>query len=815
MSIVENTADLVAPVAPSDSVPARELSTFKKLAGSLDEAYHSPVVLLDCLVEQVGEDIKGKSDGFYEAKQVTAEESERLSRYIEKLKENWGIPEEEEKSDTCESDTNPYCHLEEAVLSSLDAVGCRFKGVRMFGHTSVAGIAKKVEELFRVPECQPDTSKGVLTVNQRRAMRTKIFPFMPKRISHASVERLLLLKEFAQLLSSVMPTKGKSDPKGNCELLSLSDRLVHEKIPMKLLKQRLGRLVYGGGASRMCQYAWKQQVELGHQDTKPTEESETAGDGQGEAEADEPETDTKTEEPRYEVREVFEKCLVPSDGSVIISSRITRTALFDEAPIEGVEVDEGADEVKGKEESEEPVKENDGLEEATREEQQFRRQLVYSRRVSKAFVKGCTLTANRSQISCLYEDGSRVSVDACDDGQFTVSFSPTLATNVKLLPDCSVNLEPARPPGYGVPTMPNARCGDMTFDPELRRRIFPKSGVVLRVLASGRKEVMYPDGTFSYRDPLPEELAFGMRLPVGSRPGEWIVVKARTGAVYRRWKRPVRPQESTVDATKADVDENEGAEGNIDEHLINEEMRKYEDEMRHLVEGGMCEEKLETVEVPTAIQTDSETGSEIITNEHGLMIISAHDGLTRTVIFPDHTRFITRKNGGREDISISKLGWPLCTMTNDKLTLELEDGSKVMSQYASSGCEMLLEKATDGPSVKVDAKTGHFTLIGTPYIGEFRITKFGSSFVLSCHDAEGNAFEIDGRTNRCSVKLATCLDETKAMESPRPGLTGAESLPNMTAMYHPDKDFLPSVNGLVSHPPRLIVVYGNGRNEAE
>lgn len=36
-------------------------------------------------------------------------------------------------------------------------------------------------------------------------------------------------------------------------------------------------------------------------------------------------------------------------------------------------------------------------------------------------------------------------------------------------------------------------------------------------------------GTFSYRDPTPEELAGSFHLLVDSRPGMWIVIKPRSG----------------------------------------------------------------------------------------------------------------------------------------------------------------------------------------------------------------------------------------------------------------------------------------------
>ncbi|KAF4704599.1 hypothetical protein FOZ62_014183, partial [Perkinsus olseni] len=111
--------------------------------------------------------------------------------YIEAtLSQDWGPSIAGEESDSENPDTNPYHDLQdaEAVLPSLDALGCQYRGVRMFGHESVAAVAKRVrkegnpclcgffliEGCFRVPRASPVEGEGVLTADQRRALRTKI-----------------------------------------------------------------------------------------------------------------------------------------------------------------------------------------------------------------------------------------------------------------------------------------------------------------------------------------------------------------------------------------------------------------------------------------------------------------------------------------------------------------------------------------------------------------------------------------------------------------------------------------------------------------
>ncbi|KAF4743086.1 hypothetical protein FOZ63_029048, partial [Perkinsus olseni] len=202
------------------------------------------------------------------------------------------------------------------------------------------------------------------------------------------------------------------------------------------------------------------------------------------------------------------------------------------------------------------------------------------------------------------------------------------------------------------------------------------------------------------------------------------------------------------------------------------------------------------------------------------MIITTPDGSVRTVIFPDHTRISTERSELGDKISVSKLGTPLCYISqngsNGLFTVELEDGSTVCVEQNAEGDEVAVKRG-GAPSIKVNVNTGKTVVDGTAYVAEhIRDDDDGhGSFTLRCFDDERNSVEIDGRTNCCSVKLATCLDESKDMPSPRPGVPTDEALRPMAAVYHPDKDFLPSVDGLSSHPPRLIVVYGDGLNEAQ
>ncbi|KAF4709249.1 hypothetical protein FOZ63_027727, partial [Perkinsus olseni] len=264
-------------------------------------------------------------------------------------------------------------------------------------------------------------------------------------------------------------------------------------------------------------------------------------------------------------------------------------------------------------------------------------------------------------------------------------------------------------------------------------------------------------------------------------------------------------------------DENEETEANVDED-VDAGKQKYLDEIKFLVEGDTCEEKLDT-KVPTTIQVDPESGHEIVTNNLGSMIITTPDGSVRTVIFPDHTRISTERSELGEKISVSKLGTPLSYISqndsNALFTVELEDGSTVCVEQSAEADEVAVKRC-GVPIIKVNANTGKTVVDGTAYVAEYIRDDDGRGFfTLRCFDDERNSFEVDGRTNCCSVKLATCLDESKDMPSPRPGAPTDEALRPMAAVYHPDKDFLPSVDGLSSHPPRLIVVYGDGLDEAQ
>ncbi|KAF4739677.1 hypothetical protein FOZ62_020487, partial [Perkinsus olseni] len=179
VDIAEDRGPLVVSSEPGDE--EFDLSTYRKLADSIHPAYQSPSVLLDCLVEQVGASIRNEeretqtSDDKVQKRKK--EEALKLSKYIEvRLSQDWGPSKAGEESDSEGTDTNPYHDLQDAgaVLPSLDALGCQYRGVRMFGHKSVAAVAKRIEGCFRVPRASPVEGEGVLTADQRRALRTKI-----------------------------------------------------------------------------------------------------------------------------------------------------------------------------------------------------------------------------------------------------------------------------------------------------------------------------------------------------------------------------------------------------------------------------------------------------------------------------------------------------------------------------------------------------------------------------------------------------------------------------------------------------------------
>ncbi|KAF4751364.1 hypothetical protein FOZ62_003630, partial [Perkinsus olseni] len=214
--------------------------------------------------------------------------------------------------------------------------------------------------------------------------------------------------------------------------------------------------------------------------------------------------------------------------------------------------------------------------------------------------------------------------------------------------------------------------------------------------------------TYSYRDPTIEQLTGGLRLPPGALPGEWIVVKPRSGEMYRRWHAPERPRTPQAVAVEGG-DENEETEANVDEDA-DAGKQKYLDEIRFLVEEGMCEEKLDT-KVPTATQVDPKSGHEIVTNNLGSMIVTTPDGSVRTVIFPDHTRISTERSELGEKISVSKLGTPLCYISqngsNALFTVELKDGSTVCVEQIAEGDEVAVKRG-GAPIIKMNVNTEKF-----------------------------------------------------------------------------------------------------------
>ncbi|KAF4748055.1 hypothetical protein FOZ63_009243, partial [Perkinsus olseni] len=144
------------------------------------------------------------------------------------------------------------------------------------------------------------------------------------------------------------------------------------------------------------------------------EKEDVGGDGQPDAgEEGTEEAPLEAKGPRYEIREVFEKCLVPADGSVIISTRFARTAVSQRTPAPS-DPEEGADEEAKEEETPEAAAgEEEKAPDAAESDEggdEFDRELMYSRRVTKAFVKGCTLRVEESCVSCNYQDSSRLTV---------------------------------------------------------------------------------------------------------------------------------------------------------------------------------------------------------------------------------------------------------------------------------------------------------------------------------------------------------------------------------------------------------------------
>ncbi|EER06931.1 hypothetical protein Pmar_PMAR021605 [Perkinsus marinus ATCC 50983] len=218
------------------------------------------------------------------------------------------------------------------------------------------------------------------------------------------------------------------------------------------------------------------------------EENEVDADGEA---AEDPDVDLQASKgPQYEIREAVEKCYVPADGSVIISTKFTRTSAIGKTP---VDCDAGAEEKAMEEET--LVAGEEGNDDDIQHEDEFNRELICSRRVTKAFVKGCTLRVGESYVSCVFEDSSRFTVIRDGGNGFVLMYTPLRATWVTLCLHQGIELKPQKVT-FEKPLMrmvPNARCGDLVCDVERSRRVFPK-GVIMRELTSGRKELLYPDG---------------------------------------------------------------------------------------------------------------------------------------------------------------------------------------------------------------------------------------------------------------------------------------------------------------------------------
>ncbi|KAF4740358.1 hypothetical protein FOZ62_000450, partial [Perkinsus olseni] len=304
-------------------------------------------------------------------------------------------------------------------------------------------------------------------------------------------------------------------------------------------------IYYPTPPGRMSLHAWREEIECDDdeqqqvtQQQEDKEKEDVDGDRQADAgEEGAEEAPLEAKGPRYEIREVFEKCLVRADGSVIISTRFARTAVSQSTPAP-IDPEEGADEEAKEEET--PEAAADEKEEAPdaaenveggdefdssygeapqvqyfdverelvkfldiRPKLYFRvcyvlayvMELMYSRRVTKAFVKGCTLRVEECCVSCNYQDSSRLTVTRSEEDDFTLTYAPLQASRVTLRSKQGMELTPQQPSYRKRPSrmISNARCGDLVYDCEMSRRVFP-NGVVQRELASGRKELLYPDG---------------------------------------------------------------------------------------------------------------------------------------------------------------------------------------------------------------------------------------------------------------------------------------------------------------------------------
>ncbi|KAF4734270.1 hypothetical protein FOZ63_006627, partial [Perkinsus olseni] len=173
-------------------------------------------------------------------------------------------------------------------------------------------------------------------------------------------------------------------------------------------------IYYPTPPGRMCLHAWREETECNDDDEqqqvteqREEEKEDVCGDGQPDAgEEGAEESPLEAKGPRYEIREVFEKCLVPADGSMIISTRLARTAVSQSTPAP-IDPEEGADEeAKEEETSEAAADEEENPADAAENDKggdAFDRELMYSRRVTKAFVKGCTLRVGECCVSCNYQ----------------------------------------------------------------------------------------------------------------------------------------------------------------------------------------------------------------------------------------------------------------------------------------------------------------------------------------------------------------------------------------------------------------------------
>lgn len=358
----------------------------------------------------------------------------------------------------------------------------------------------------------------------------------------------------------------------------------------------------------------------------------------------------------------------------------------------------------------------------------------------------------------------------------------------------------------GRPCLPG--CG---LDRERVRTVTP-SGVLIRELLSGRREIYYPDGVFASRNPLFSELATRIEearqqpgeankrllrllqeiasvygsmhgvaadgpLPASDPvptippsenakahglPGHWRV-SLPTGQVYGRARVPEEKAPSELDA----MSESAGEADVVDEPPV-----PLAQQLAKLFAGVLVDEgrtiEYEIQQSSSSAIIDPHTGQRARMMIEGLMVFEDRQGNTKTCLFPDRTRVDSSKTDDGVDVSIRSVSAARVTChihgvpmrPHVKVEVECGDGTclEVVPQvvHQETG-ELVPMDQSDAEAISTNASVK----LRHPSGAEIHSFGAGEVQVISKYEAHRHASNADmGSTLKMSSVYTARVDQS-------------------------------------------------------